>query len=238
MAVDVDNPWVSFWQRVMTTAWLADVGVPMIATLVAIAIAVWAMKRQIRHDRTLADEQTWNNRVLAVAQHRAAVAHDLGRKISRALVRSYDAEPQWWTMHEWPGGGTIRTAAMEAEGVFSDGLDDEFWFVYQVVGGISRTWDACKSVKHDYTGEPSALTDALDSVLNPRIVELEQIVRCLSQWDGMGPVPLPQTLTQLPYRGDAGYQDWLTETQRNFVSYLKRYAQTRESRSRRNVDSQ
>jgi hypothetical protein len=44
----------AFWSEVSSAQWMANVGVPLAGTLIAIGVAFWVLRRQLRHDRELA----------------------------------------------------------------------------------------------------------------------------------------------------------------------------------------
>lgn len=173
----------SIWNEIWSARWVADVGVPLIGTLAAIAIAARGIRRQLEHDRRI-----WR------AQGRAEVARALASVLLDAhseFESGYRSE--FWTIEGWPGYSRLRDAIDKARVTL--GHESQLRELMFGVSDLAHAWTACQHRRRELTA--TAGTDisdmksaiAIKDILLPQIWALRSSAEALMRWDGISEVP-------------------------------------------------
>lgn len=92
------------WTRISTGAWLADVGIPLGVTVIALLISVYFLNHQLRHDRMLAQEERQHAHGQRRADRAERIAESFEDSLDRVgsrLKRNGEADA-WWDQAAWP----------------------------------------------------------------------------------------------------------------------------------------
>lgn len=88
----------NFWSQIWNAEWLADTGLPLILSLIALYVAYRFLKAQFKHDRNLIAEQFAHDRLLVAEERRRAFARRFVEDARQAMTelveinRSYDRD--------------------------------------------------------------------------------------------------------------------------------------------------
>jgi hypothetical protein len=181
-AASPDNPFSSLWSELATARWLADVGLPLLAALIAIALSGYFVRYQINYSRELAR-----------AEKRATAAGALGY----ALIAQVDVlnttrgDSKFWAKTPWPDFGAVVRAQRQASLVLGGGpaLED----VVLVTRTPLWAWRTWQGEWDDLHGQHNVdLVDfglAMDSLITPWKSLILRYAESLIQWDGLGELP-------------------------------------------------
>lgn len=110
-----DNPWVSLWQQINRAEWVADIGLPMAVTVLALAFAAWSVRRQLRNDREIARQSIR-------AEQRAEAGKRLSEELREACTQlsSEPKESEYWQIPRWQDRDRVWDALRRAAYVIED----------------------------------------------------------------------------------------------------------------------
>lgn len=171
--------------------WLANVGIPLAATIAGLAVAYALVRHQIRHDRTLRD-----------ADRKASAVNEFGRDILR-LFEHFEARrlsDPFWTEESWPGSIPMYEAHARVGVALSNA--DAFEELERAGRDLSRAWRACQVRRRRLEkngivpSRPSTYGVAMDSALSSIWQPMIDAGKKLVVWDGLSALP---TLTPWPY---------------------------------------
>jgi hypothetical protein len=220
------GPMQSLWNEVATAHWVAEVGLPLLATLIALGLSVLFLRRQLRHDREL-----------ATAERRVAAASALGQALVAEVDRfeSEKGDSPFWRQKEWPDFGAVLQARGSAALVLGDepALED--------VVSVARTplwiWRTCQSEWGSLHAGGLSLTMfslALDSVLYEWKETMHRYGAALIRWDGLGQAPRLAVgdkehvpLSVMDHR--AAHESWIQKVRSEFRSTALRIQDLRQA---------
>jgi len=171
-----------FWQEVSNAEWMADVGVPLAATLLAVLAGFLSLRRQLTHDREL-----------ALAQRRSEVAHRLGSEVLRAVGLMDGRIPnKYQTAPDWEGFRIVRLAVNEASIVLPRHPALEHVWLGAV--DLVRAWRSCNESRealalNGILLEEREVAGALMETIYPLTKALRNAGEELIRWTGHLPLP-------------------------------------------------
>lgn len=173
----------AIWHEMWTARWAADVGLPLLATVVAIVLAALGIRRQLGHDKEL-----WH------AQRRAEVARDLGSTLIyvQEIYLNGNFEDGVWQDRHWRYFGPINDKANLARILI--GPDPALREIERGIEDLDKIWFACQSRKEALI-EKGCQVNAMQTgalifrVAHRQFRALVSIGETLMQWDGMGRIP-------------------------------------------------
>lgn len=215
-----DNPLHSLWDQLTNAEWLADVGLPLLVTLGAIAGAFVGLRVQSKNDR-----EAW----------RANVSAEVGRRFGRAILDAIaemdnaGALEDYWRQPDWSGWTTILHARNEAVVVI--GQERELEDAVKLARSTLYVWRACQrgrvsaqTVSSSISAEEWSL--AIDSIVNPWINAIRNYATAFMRWDGHGVVPRANigTRTHIPLPQSTHrieHDAWMGYYQKTYVKEAK-----------------
>ncbi|GAA2168435.1 hypothetical protein GCM10009826_47610 [Humibacillus xanthopallidus] len=175
------------WSAMASAAWVANTGVPLLATVAGLAVAVILVRRQLGSDRQL-----------RLADRRQEAAARLGVSLSQALLklRQTPKEDKWWENPSWPDEQNIRLEVGEASILLSDSRLAE---VASLVDDLSAAWQVSLVTAHRMTPHPDIASHKAGVLraVEPYSSALEHMSISLRVWDGMD--SMPQSLSDVEH---------------------------------------
>jgi hypothetical protein len=180
-----DNPWRSLFAEVATAKWLADVGIPLFATLAALGLAYYGLRRQMKHDRELAAAERRSHAASAFA---AAI-----RELTGELRDRGDSDPYWQTS-DWAGSTSLFRAIGSATVVLGDevaiaGAESCCCEIMSIWGYCADTHRKLQLNGYDPDIDMSDHVQVLREAISPAVAHLESLVPLWARWDGFGAMP-------------------------------------------------
>ena len=213
-----DSPFVSLWRQFANADWVADVGVPLVAALSAIALSYLLVRRQLRQDRDL-----WR------AERRIEAARSLGRALLEEAERpdQEDADAPFWSSEAWPDFRRILKVSREAE--ITLGSDAAIEDAISVSRSALWVWRSCQHSRPGLVAEKLdvvAINDGLQSTINQWQIFMRNFGRSLIGWDGLDAVPRldmgRKTHVPLPAKTRPHHAAWIKHYQQEFIDTARR----------------
>jgi hypothetical protein len=140
LALSPENPFVSFWSEVTTARWVADVGVPLAATLMALGLTYMLVRRQLSHDRDLQRSLRGLAAVTALARALAVESERFYVNAELQLVHASSNSRLDWIA--WPSEG-LRSLIVDASIVI--GRRPLLSQLLGVVDAAEAAWGTCST---------------------------------------------------------------------------------------------
>lgn len=220
----------NFWSQIWSAEWLADTGLPLFVSLIALALAYRFLKEQFKHDRVLVAEE----RRRAYAQR---YAEDARRALAELVEihRSYGRDGT-----DEANFRAIFTRSKEVLERLSDSASE-----LQIALGRSHLTRAAKTLASfhllrisTYAETPELIRNgiplsfvgreaiALQTLSEQRTSHLQTLAAILDTWDGTEPLPpLVGTLTELELLPD-GPSDATAEGLGNYALAIFTWGET------------
>lgn len=183
-----------YWGQVVCrmgqASWLADVGLPVIATILGLVVALLLLRQQLSHDVELRRAE----RREAVVWRFADECIDLAsRMMDRQLPLDY------WLAERWPEWHRLHYAAKQVEWHLGEG--PAFEEIAEGGTDITHAWGACRDRREELVTQGEAIDarahmEALWAVTQGLAGEVLVAGRELLSYDGTKPLP-----TFRPWRG-------------------------------------
>jgi hypothetical protein len=220
--------------EVASPTWAAGVLETIVGAVIALAGALWIVRLQARHDRTLARETRLAASASAYGEKLMVAWHELWDLTDEARGRALR------TGEDAPGQGTIFRAFNDTVPILGrvEGVYRLWWHRSWAWAAAYQALDArdpadltkvvsVEFVEHHLT---EALLDevigaAVMSVVNPNNWALRNAADALTAWDGRGSVPqpdLPKVITDLPLANEGDYRAWTNARIGDFNDYFDR----------------
>jgi hypothetical protein len=183
-----------FLCRLGEPAWAADVGLPLVVTLLGLGLAYIFLTHQIRHDVQLrrADRIT-------------PIVAELGLATLEAVqhMDDEDSDADYWLSTSWPEWSQIHDALNRAQTKMRE--TSAFRELLAVARDISWAWSACAQ-RRKHLEQTGFVPDRVSSsyAIDATLIELRRaavdFAEALIQWEGFGEVPVvwPQHLLHVP----------------------------------------
>jgi hypothetical protein len=209
-----DSPWTSLWDQLTNAQWVANTGIPTLATVGAIVASFLLLRFQIQAERKrrLATDRAMHGRAFGHAVLEAIAEHD-----------SAPGGDAYWTTEDWSGWHQVYSASQKAEVFFGE----QAWIedAISVARTVDWVWKACQAAQSD--SEISSVSKAnrelaLDSVVYPWLNILRKHGTAIVRWDGESPIPSVDTghLTYVPlprHKRRAENTAWMSSYRSKFV---------------------
>ena len=217
--------WEQFSSEIVDGAWTAVLLQGALATLLAFAGAWLLFRRQLAHDRRLADQQRVADREERLAARRAVAADAFGRQLLTHSTAFDSIKPR-------DLGASLRASRdrKEWENIFGERDDaalvlDIDHTANDLAWNLLYTWEACHdaAASEEFpTVSDLTLGAALSFHMNPELEHLATYARALVRWDGVGPVPsrevLPESWEPVRIRDHAAYAAWGDQSAHSFTA--------------------
>jgi hypothetical protein len=168
--------------RFADPAWTADVGAPLLVTLLGLGLALWLVRRQLRHDREL-----------RAADRRAQALDPLARELGKAGFRLEDLSlrrtADYWSKPIWPDWGPLVGLCDDVSARLGD--EPALKAVEDIISSTMRAWLLCQTAR-DAAVDPSdeaAHMYGTAVAMEPYAGRLTEAGRLLRRWDGTPPEP-------------------------------------------------
>lgn len=224
----VDGPWGSLWRVINRAEWVAAVGVPLAATLLALFFAAWALRRQLKNDRKLL-------KASIRAGQRTAAASQLSVEL-REVYDRFQAEPKqskYWAYPEWPDRDRLLDAVRRAAYVIEDQEHLNYYrSAIQAIGDIfmtayhtSRREGWREQWVSDSTARPTEDSHiyAMRDLIDPLLLGMKNAADVLLMWDGHLPLPAGT----LPQPSSESREDRRSQYERTSEEYVRNVLQSK-----------
>lgn len=166
---------LELWHRLQSPQWMADSGLPLLATLLGFVAAYLFLKRQLKSDRALRRADRRQNAALALGTSIAEVLHrfDLG-----------PTEP-FWQMSSWEDGRVLSREKFNALLSLDDTVLSELTYL---INDLECAWLACTVASRRQNPRPDLALHKGDvmRVTEPYREALLAESVALRMWDGTG----------------------------------------------------
>ncbi|MCG7631125.1 hypothetical protein MHN80_02250 [Gordonia McavH-238-E] len=204
------NPIGSFWTEVSTADWVANVGVPVSATLTALAFAFFALRSQLNQERALAAEDRKRSAATKLAERIRAATEEMDLFFTPAAV---ETDINHETIR-WVGGHhfirfELQRAIAATRNVVGNSTALEQ--ISDFLPAMSSRWTAAglcgqMCLAEGYTIDRVLV--AMHTAIGTDKVILSEIAWTLDTWNGAGEIPSiahhldQQRVTPAPKIGD------------------------------------
>jgi hypothetical protein len=177
----------SYWSRVRCEleqpAWLSDVGIPMVATLIGLALAVLLVRSQIANDRRLRH-----------ADRLSPSVAEFGRVVLDAVDKAWNTkgDDPYWDAAEWDGHLKIYRAQGRLAVTFAQ--PDVCNEVVRGSRDVAAAWTACVLRRRELEERGVKLSTVaaglgIDAACTPLWNDLRNAAEVLTRWDGLERLP-------------------------------------------------
>ncbi|MDQ0895784.1 hypothetical protein [Agromyces ramosus] len=195
--------WNSFLCILTSPATAVDLVVVAISAGVAAAIAVVVLRRQLRHDREILDEQMKHEQAITRASLRRPYIEQLANALidfgtATGSLRTSEIGSELWNGKDAPGSKELFTTWLRLESFvqFEDSaVVDDIWRDVMHRWNWSAKWT--RELIADDTTERTlaAAGTAADSVYTPAHARAVGVGAALLKWDGVAPLDLSGPLS-------------------------------------------
>lgn len=185
--------------QLLSPAWVAGLIQATSGALIAFVGAFLLFRRQLKHDREIAQQQVEADRAARYADRRAHAADLLGRtmiEVARDLPLEDSDDRQTIAAVTdifalAPGAQALKVAIEESELVLS--RSEKLWSLHREV---EARWYGVRRMANGLTPQqlmqPYALANVYAEVMLPVASDLDAVGRALVRWDGHGSSPLDE----------------------------------------------
>ena len=177
----------AYWREVRCLlaepTWLVEQGLPLAFTLAGLGLAVWVLRRQLRHDRELRRADRLSGPVAAFGEVLVSTVED---------VPKHEPPDEFWGRYAWPGYFKIARAQIKVRVALAD--PRAFWEIMRGAHDVLDVWMACNGRHRSMTATGDTFDEDLKAgamlfTMRPLLDDLRTAGEDLSRWDGLSPIP-------------------------------------------------
>lgn len=172
--------WDQLGCRLTSADWAADVGLPLAATLIGLAVALILVRRQLRSDIALRRAERRTRATDPLADELIAA----GRNLS---IFTIGAEDPFWSSPKWRDGHVVIGAYNSARDLMRP--DGDLSDVLQAALRAHRAWELSRNFANETDLPAASVRICQVKLLGDYARELGDMGTALRRWDGLLPVP-------------------------------------------------
>lgn len=172
---------MEIWSEIATPKWMANIGIPLIATLLGLAFGYFFLRHQIKSDLRLRH-----------ADRREQASLALGLSIAKVLEHfKLPPTDSFWAHDAWPDRDTLIRDRDNALLVLTK---TELSEVSKLIHDLDNGWMACLVGAHhlEETPDKAMHKHAMIRALKPYLESFKEQSELLRGWDGRGMVPVKE----------------------------------------------
>ncbi|WP_431236069.1 hypothetical protein ACQ856_30285 (plasmid) [Mycolicibacterium psychrotolerans] len=166
------------WNLLTRPEWMVDTGIPLLATLAGLAIALLVVRRQLIHDREL-----------RIFDQRREAAVKYGRDLIEARDAFYnrDVKDSFWRSPSWEYSQLLRSGFYRGLKLHLSEAQTEDFFL--VLSSIDAVWYVCHNQAAARNPDLVCHQSALLRCLSDYVAGLDKAGQTLMAWDGRSQLP-------------------------------------------------